>query len=172
MTEISDREPAVEMPRMADYGVVAETWQPLPWEWARERLVANKNYWVITVSASGRPHSLPVWGAWDPGANTFGFSCSPNAAKARHLATHPQMAMSVDDTVEAVSVEGTARVMPASAVDSFVDRYVTKYAESGGADDLGTFLRAHAMFELVPEVAFAVIEREGEFATRATRWRF
>jgi len=28
------------------------------------------------------------------------------------------------------------------------------------------------MFEVTPKVAFAVIEREAEFATRATRWRF
>ena len=28
------------------------------------------------------------------------------------------------------------------------------------------------MFEVVPTVAFAVIEREDEFALRATRWRF
>jgi hypothetical protein len=34
------------------------------------------------------------------------------------------------------------------------------------------FLRANLVFEFVPERAFAVIEREHEFATRATRWVF
>ena len=28
------------------------------------------------------------------------------------------------------------------------------------------------MFEVVPTKAFAIIEREDEFALRATRWRF
>jgi len=34
------------------------------------------------------------------------------------------------------------------------------------------FLRQHLMLEFVPERAFAIIEREDEFATRATRWVF
>jgi hypothetical protein len=34
------------------------------------------------------------------------------------------------------------------------------------------FLRQNLVFEVVPERAFAVIEREAEFSTRATRWRF
>ena len=34
------------------------------------------------------------------------------------------------------------------------------------------FLRQNLVFEVVPERALAIIEREEEFATRATRWRF
>ena len=57
----------------------------LPWEWAEQRLLANKNFWVVTVSASGRPHSLPVWGVWLPETERFWFSCSPHARKARNV---------------------------------------------------------------------------------------
>jgi hypothetical protein len=156
---------------MSDYGVVAETWDPLPWEWARERLVANKNFWVVTVASGQRPHSLPVWGVWDPEANTFGFSSSPSSARARHLGANASIAVTVDHTVECVSIEGTASPMPDDAVDRFVDLYVAKYAQPGD-DGLGDFIRSHAMFEVTPIVGFGVIEREGEFATRATRWRF
>ena len=46
---------------MSDYGVPADSTDALPWMWAQQRLVDNKNYWVVTVSASGRPHALPVW---------------------------------------------------------------------------------------------------------------
>ena len=160
---------------MSDYGVVAETWNPLPWEWARERLIANKNFWVITVSAAGRPHSLPVWGAWDPEADRFGFSCSPNAAKARHLAANPSMAVTIDNTVECVSVEGSARPMPDEAVDRLVQLYVDKYVEPGEPDakeTMGAFVRSHALFEFTPVVAYGIIEREEDFSTRPTRWRF
>lgn len=34
------------------------------------------------------------------------------------------------------------------------------------------FLGQHLMVEFVPERAFAIIEREDEFSTRATRWVF
>jgi hypothetical protein len=32
------------------------------------------------------------------------------------------------------------------------------------------FLRSHAIIEVSPERAFGIIEREEEFAKRATRW--
>src|SRR5215212_4868336 len=56
--------PQVERPAMADYGVPIDPAGALPWTWAQERLVRNKNYWVVTASANGRPHALPVWGVW------------------------------------------------------------------------------------------------------------
>jgi hypothetical protein len=34
------------------------------------------------------------------------------------------------------------------------------------------FLRRHLMMEFVPDRAFAIIEREDEFSSRATRWVF
>ena len=157
---------------MSGYGVDTDEWQALPWEWASERLVANRNYWVTTVSGYGRPHSMPVWGEWDPVGDRFGFSCAPDAFKARNLATNAAVTITVDDTVEAISVEADARTMPESSVDGFIDRYVAKYAESGGEQELAQFIRSGLMFECTPVRAFAVIEREDEFATRATRWRF
>ena len=39
---------------MGDYGVPDEVDGALAWSWAQERLVRNKNYWVVTVSAGGR----------------------------------------------------------------------------------------------------------------------
>ena len=101
--------PRAERPDMTDYGVPADLADVLPWSWAEERLVRNRNYWVITASAKGRPHALPVWGVWMPDSSTFAFSCSPNARKARNMRANPQVAFAIDDTVECVSVEGLAR---------------------------------------------------------------
>ena len=100
--------PRAERPDMSDYGVPADLADVLPWSWAEERLLRNKNFWVITASAKGRPHALPVWGVWMPEWSTFAFSCSPNARKARNIRANPQVAFAIDDTVECVSVEGTA----------------------------------------------------------------
>ncbi len=164
---------------MADYGVPADADGALPWSWAEERLLRNRNYWVVTASAGGRPHAMPVWGVWMAATERFWFSCSPNARKARNLAANPQCAITVDDTVECVSVEGRGRradpsdPADAAAIDGMVAAYLAKYWEDPSVHaEMAAFLRSHAIFEVVPERAFGIIEREEEFSTRATRWRW
>ncbi len=162
---------------MSDYGVPADLQGALPWSWAQERLVANKNYWVVTASATGRPHAMPVWGAWLPETDRFWFSCSPNARKVRNIAENPQCAVTVDDTVECVSVEGRARIvdpaLDAAAVDQAVAAYVTKYwGDPAVHSEQEAFVRSHTIVEVTPERAFGIIERDDEFAQRATRWRW
>ncbi len=162
---------------MSDYGVPDDPADALPWSWAQDRLVGNKNYWVVTASAAGRPHAMPVWGAWVPDDDTFWFSCSPNARKARNLAENPQCVVTVDDTVECVSVEGHARRVDAeqdaSAIDRAVLLYVTKYWDDPSVHpEMEAFVRSHTIFQVTPERAFGIIEREEEFAQKATRWRF
>jgi PPOX class probable F420-dependent enzyme len=164
--------PIGERPAMAAYGTESPEWKALPWEWAAERLARNKNFWLATVSAGGEPHSLPVWGVWSDDDLRFMFSCAPMARKARNIRANPRVVFTNDDTVECVSVEGTATALTdAARIDTWIDRYVAKY-RSEVPEGLGDFVRSHAMFEIHPRVAFAIIEREEEFALRATRWRF
>jgi general stress protein 26 len=144
----------------------------LPWEWAGQRLAANHNYWLVTVSSVGTPHALPVWGVWDDTDLRFMFSCAPSARKVRNIAANPHVVVTVDNTTECISVQGTAAALSdPTRVDIWVDRYVAKYGPES-PEGLGDFVRQHAMFEVAPTVAFAIIEREVEFANRATRWRF
>jgi PPOX class probable F420-dependent enzyme len=164
-------EPQVERPSMAGYGVPEKSEGTLPWAWARERLERCRNYWVGTVSASGRPHSLPVWGVW-LGDDAFVFSCSPTARKLRNLRANPQVVVTVEDTVEAVSVEGVAREINGTELaERAIAQYVGKYGTEIG-DTLADFLRENAIVAVEPERAFGIIEREDEFAARATRWRW
>lgn len=157
---------------MPEYGVSQHHWRPLPWGWAAERLAAARNYWLVTVSAQARPHALPVWGVWDDAEHRFAFSCAPGSRKARNLSANPRVVVAPEDTVEALSVEGAAsRVTEDRRRDHWVHRYLAKYRPVS-PDLSGEFIRANALFEVIPEVAFAVVEREAEFATRATRWRF
>lgn len=163
---------------MADYGVPDDPADALEWEWARTRLVANRNYWVVTASAAGQPHALPVWGVWMPDER-FWFSCSPNAIKARNIAANPRVAVAVDDTVECVSVQGRARLVDpgdasdSGSVDAMVAAYVTKYWDDPAVHpEMEAFLRSHAIVEVEPRLAVGIIEREEEFAQRATRWRW
>jgi hypothetical protein len=163
-------EPVAERPAMSDYGVDTPDWQALPWSWAAERLARSRNLWVVTVSATGRPHALPVWGVWDDAAPGFAWSSAHGARKTRNVVANPQVCVMADDTVECVSVEGRARqVIDRAEMDVWIERYLEKYR---GEDVTADFLRANAFFAVVPERAFGVIERADEFATRATRWRF
>ena len=54
-----------------------------------------------------------------------------------------------------------------------VAAYIDKYWDDPAVHaEMEAFLRGHAMFEVTPLVAFGIIERDDEFAQRATRWRF
>ena len=164
---------------MGGYGVPAEVEGALPWAWARERLVASRNYWVVTANAAGRPHALPVWGVWLP-SEVFWFGCAPSARKARNLAANPHAVVTVDSTVEVVSVECRGRASTeaelAAALVAFEAKYGAEMAENAGegddAVDLEAFLRQNAAFTFEPERAFGIIERPDEFSARATRWRW
>jgi Pyridoxamine 5'-phosphate oxidase len=131
----------------------------------------------VTASAAGRPHALPVWGVWLPPTDRFWFSCSPNARKFRNITENPQCAVTVDDTVECVSVEGWARVADpaddADGITQMIAAYLAKYwADPGVHRQMEAFLRSHAIVGFTPERAFGIIEREDEFSRRATRWRW
>jgi len=165
-------DPVAEMPYMPDYGVGAESWQPLPWSWAAAKLASGRNYWLVTASAEGRPHALPVWAVWDDDEHRLAVSCGPRSRKARNLRANPHVAVAVDDTVECLSLEGRAEVVVDEARrEEWAHRYVAKYQPLAPTLEVG-FVLAHLVVEVTPERALAVIEREEEFATRPTRWRF
>lgn len=78
---------------------------------------------------------------------------------------------------EARGQQGRARLADPTnepdAIDSMVAAYVTKYWDDPAVHpEMETFVRSHALVEATPTVAFGIIEREEEFAQRATRWRW
>jgi general stress protein 26 len=164
--------PLAQRPHMPGYGVDTPEWHGLPWSWAAERLLLGRNFWVVTASVAGQPHSMPVWGVWHDDEQRFMFSCAHSSRKARNLASNPRMAFTSDVSDECVSVQGTAAlVVEPARLDEWADRYVAKYGAEVGPE-LGDFVRQNAIYEVSPTVAFAVIERADEFSTRATRWTF
>jgi general stress protein 26 len=163
-------DPVAERPSMSEYGVDTDEWSPLPLAWAAERLERSRNLWLVTASAAGRPHALPVWGVWDDAAPGCFWSCAAGSRKAANVAANPAVCIAADDTVECVSVEGVAtRLHPGADLDAWIERYLDKYR---GEEVTADFLRESACFVMTPERAFGVIERADEFSTRATRWRW
>ena len=157
---------------MADYGVPNELEGALPWGWAVERLARCRNFWVTTVDARHRPHSMPVWGVWSESDERFFFCCAPSSLKARNLAENPNVVVAVDDTVEVVSLEGVAgRLAVGSDADRYIAPYVAKYEpDPVKAAAMTKFVAENSMFSVTPHRAFAVIEREEDFGPKATRW--
>jgi hypothetical protein len=58
--------PHASRPDMPEYGLLAagQGQGLLPWDWAQQRLVASRNYWLATMRTAGRPHMTAVWGVW------------------------------------------------------------------------------------------------------------
>lgn len=156
---------------MADYGVPDELDGALPWSWAADRLLRNRNYWVVTASGSGRPHAMPVWGVWLPDTERFWFACAPSSRKLRNIRANPHVVVTVDDTVECVSVEGVARSTGTDEAAPMIAAYLAKYWDDPTVhDEMAAFVRSNAIVEVTPERAFGIIERDDEFARAATRW--
>lgn len=163
-----------ERPEMSDYGVPDELEGVLPWDWAEERLMGSRNYWVSTVGPGGRPHAMPVWGVWLPSSERFWFGCSPRARKARNLRWNPAVVVAPTDTVEVVSLEGRAEERTGSDIEQFVEAYAQKYGDEMEMErsQIEEFLVSNAAFAVTPERAFGIIERADDFSRRATRWRW
>jgi hypothetical protein len=166
--------PIAERPQMPEYDVPEDLDGVLPWSWAEERLAGSRNYWVTTATPTGRPHSMPVWGAWLPALDRFWFSCATSSRKARNARANPQVVVAPTDTVEVVSLEGTAVEVTGTDISDRIDAYFAKYGEEMAMtrEAVGAFILGNASFDVLPERAFGMIERPEDFSRRATRWRW
>ncbi len=136
----------------------------LPWNWATERLLKSRNYWLVTTREDGRPHVMTVWGVWQNDA--FYFSTGSLSRKARNLAANPMCVVSIERADETVIVEGIAQqVTIHGEVKHIADEYKTKYQENIDPN-LGP------VYVIRPHVAFGFIGTPEEFTGSATRWQF
>lgn len=160
---------------MQGYGVEDDLDGVLPWEWAVERLVGSRSYWVVTASADGRPHAMPAWGVWRPDHDEYWFSCAPTARKVRNLAANDRITVTTEDPTRFVSLEGRAeRVEAGPRIEPALGDYGGKYAGFAGAtaEEFAEFMRETAFYRVTPERAFGIIETPEDFAKGATRWRW
>jgi hypothetical protein len=136
----------------------------LAWSTIEEWLVDARNYWIVTTTADGRPHAMPVWGLWDDGA--VWFSTDPSSRKGRNLEARPEIVVHLESGDEAVILEGVVeRVRDQTQLVRFDDAYFLKYdvRPSSMGDDAG-------VYALRPAVALTWTE--ADFPTTATRWTF
>ena len=152
---------------MSSYGVPEDLDGALDWSWAEDRLAESRNFWVVTVDPEGRPHATPVWGVWFD--DRFWFSTAPGSLKARNIDRNPNVAVTGEDTVNVVSIEGeAARVdAPRDVAEAWAARYED---DPEKRRELAEFMMGGEVFAVLPRKAFGLIESEERFESSATRW--
>ena len=85
--------------------------------------------WLTTVAPSGAPSPNPVWFLWDQASTVQIFSLQ-DAARVRHLATNPRVALHFDGDGQGgdiIVLSATAAVRPGEPGADAVAGYLTKY---------------------------------------------
>ncbi len=162
-------EPTAERPYMPGYGIRGpdEGSGLLPWSWAVERLRAARNFWVCTVRPDGRPHAMPVWGAWSGEALLF--SSAVPSRKMVNLRANPQVVVATEEAENPVVIEGRAEIVTAPGdLQRFIDLVNAKYATRYRVDFLDP--EVNATVAVRPQSVFGL--RQGDFTGSPTRWSF
>lgn len=153
-------------PNMPHYGVMPDQADGmLSWDWVERQMHNSRNYWVCTVCADGRPHSVPVWGAWVDGVLYFG--TDRQAVKARNIARDSRVVVHLGSGDKTVIFEGNAAQaqISASQLQRIGERYVEKYDLDPQLADSGDLLLC-----VIPRRVMAWLEKD--YPTTATYWLF
>ncbi len=134
----------------------------IPWSRVRERLERAQNYWLATTRPDGRPHVVPVWGAWLDEA--LYFDGLRTNRWARNIAANPAIAVHLESGDDVVIIEGMVEVVTTDEElgAHIVAVYASKY------DDPFPQPATPGIFRLRPRTARAWTENWED----ATRWHF
>ncbi len=161
-------DPVSERPHAPGYEVPESRDGLLPFGWARERLLTARTWWVASVRPDGRPHVMPVWGAW-VGDRAYLLG-QLTARWARNLAANPACVVHVEQGDDVVIVEGEASNLAAPS-DAIIAGCRLGFAKYHGGDPTAfdpTPWVGRGFWEVRPRVAFGF----SDYVTDATRWRF
>ncbi|MFQ5407664.1 MAG: pyridoxamine 5'-phosphate oxidase family protein [Anaerolineales bacterium] len=88
-----------------------------------DRLAAERNVWIATVRADGRPHLVPVW--YVVHDDRWYICTAPGSVKARNIAHSPHVALALEDGNDAYVVAGIAAPVepPAEVARAFRAKY-------------------------------------------------
>ena len=154
---------------MPGYGIAAADAGSglLPWAWAESKLLSSHDYWLGSSWPDGRPHLMPVWGAWMDGG--LWFSSAATSRKARNLLADGRSTVATDDPLNPVVVEGLAELRTgAGDRRAYLDATNAKYAVDYGLDFLDGV--ANVLFRVQPRTAFGLLHED--FTGSPTRWTF
>jgi hypothetical protein len=109
-----------------------------------ERLEVEQVIWLASVRRDGRPHLTPIWYVWL--GEKFYICTARRSVKARNLAHRPQASVSLQDGMQPIVAECTARQVempyPPEVVEAFFRKYEWRIEKDVEYD---------AVFELSPQ---------------------
>lgn len=151
----------------------------IPWADALRQLSSADTYWFATVRPDGRPHIRPVLAVWVDGAMCT--TSSPDARKARNLATNDRCSFATSTDGIDFIVEGTAaKVQDSDLLERVAAAYHAKYEWPVTARD-GAFHAPYGApaagpppyqpYAITPVTVYGFGTDE-RYAMRSTRWRF
>jgi hypothetical protein len=152
-----------------DYGVPQGEETMLPWAMVEEQLHQERIYWVCTVRPDGRPHSVPLWGAWFN--ERFYFDGSSQTRHVRNLMENPAVSVHLESGEEVVIIDGIGRAVGKPDRDlamGVYKIYKSKYAGYPGYDPTPEMWDEGGLYEVVPQRVLAW----RNFPNDATRWVF
>ncbi len=148
-----------EMPESFGVGNPDFPFEPIEWSSVVERVTEARNYWISTTRPSGRPHSVPVWGAWTE--DTFFFLTDLKSLTATNLAQNPASEVHLESGDDVVMLFGEFEQADFTA--SVVDAFNSKY-------EMPPMAEGFPVYRLTLKKAIAWGEQG--FPSNATRWRF
>lgn len=120
----------------------------LSWPWAEKRLMDARNYWLMSVGETGRPHATPVWGVWlDLSLFVDGH---PGATWVRNLLARAETVVHLESADEVVIVEGVAKDYETVEEDlstRIIEAWNAKYGR------LAPNPAAHGILRIIPRSA-------------------
>jgi hypothetical protein len=147
------------------YGVPRRGGRYVAWSHVIERLIGAEAYWLATVMRDGRPHVVPIWGAFVED-DLYLETGDPNTIKNRNLAHDGRVVVHLDDVNDVVIVRGTAHtIRPDAALGralaAAMHAKYPGYARTPDSWDEGGMVRVD------PAAVLAWTDMPS-----ATRWRF
>jgi hypothetical protein len=142
----------------------------LPWDWAAERLVEARDYWLVSNRADGRPTVRPVWGIWQDDRLLLSVGSTSHW---RNLQTSSEVTVSLGDAAEVVIVEGSASVeLERTAIERYVEVYNAKYDWNFTTDTAGGIVSVAPKTVLAWVSGRPDVTAQDDFPLASSRWRF
>jgi nitroimidazol reductase NimA-like FMN-containing flavoprotein (pyridoxamine 5'-phosphate oxidase superfamily) len=124
------------------------------------RFAESECSWLSTVRPDARAHAAPVWHVWHGGRVYV--VASAKSVKVRNIASNPNVVITHPDPLEAIIVEGTARL-----VEEMTD-VLRRHFERKYAWDIATDEEYDAVIEITPTRLLAWGKEEADETRRWT----
>ncbi len=153
-------------PDMPHYGVMPDQKDGmLTWDWVDRQMTQSRNYWIATTQPDGRPHVVPIWGAWVEGS--FYFGTDKLSVKARNIRRDNRVVIHLESGDDTVILEGRLVKAQVSAElqKQIDDAFVQKYELDPELDEDGALV-----YCLLPRKVMAWLE--SDYPATVTYWLF